>query len=308
MEVEELYKSLRPSLISLAYRMMGSMMDAEDIVQETFLSIEKVPSEMVRNPKSYLFRSVSNRCIDRLRAQSKHREAYVGPWLPEPIMSEGNGPIDPLEGYIRKETISMAYLLLIQQLSWTERVVFLLREVLQYEYEEIAEIVDKSPTNCRQIFRRAKRSLGEIPQVNVGMERETTHVIEQFAQALLSGDMKILLETLTSDTILYMDGGGKVKAPLRPLYGHDRIARFFIGIFPEFPADFTFQLCEMNAQPGLVFYAGEQLFATISFDIQNNRIVNMYAVLNPDKLKSVLRSGVPLISSLYEIIPHNQKL
>ncbi|WP_409179017.1 RNA polymerase sigma factor SigJ [Brevibacillus fortis] len=289
MEVEDLYKSLRPSLISLAYRMMGSMMDAEDIVQETFLSIEKVPSDLVKDAKSYLFRSVSNRCIDRLRAQSKHREAYVGPWLPQPIMSDGNGQIDPLEGYIRKETISMAYLFLIHQLSWTERVVFLLREVLQYEYEEIAKIVDKSSTNCRQIFRRAKRSLGDIPPFNVGMEPDTTHLIEQFAQALLSGDMKILLEVLTSDTILYMDGGGKVKAPLRPLFGHDRIARFFIGIFPEFPVDFSFKLREINTQPGLVFYAGEQLFATISFDIQDNHIVNMYAVLNPDKLKNLTR-------------------
>ncbi|WP_243015009.1 RNA polymerase sigma factor SigJ [Brevibacillus borstelensis] len=288
-EVEELYKSLGPSLISLAYRMMGSMMDAEDIVQETFLSIEKVPADTVRNAKAYLFRSVSNRCIDRLRAQSKHRETYAGPWLPEPIVSGGDGQTDPLEGYIRKETISMAYLLLIHQLSWTERVVFLLREVLQFEYEEIAEIVDKSSTNCRQIFRRAKRSLGKIPQVNVGIERNTIHLIEQFAQALLSGDMKILLETLTADTILYMDGGGKVKAPLRPLFGHDRIARFFIAILPEFPPDFSFTLRELNAQPGLVFYAGEQLFATISFDIQNDRIVNMYAVLNPDKLKSIMR-------------------
>ncbi|WP_245954305.1 RNA polymerase sigma-70 factor [Paenibacillus flagellatus] len=288
-EVEELYKSLRPSLLSFAYRMMGSMMDAEDIIQETFLSIEKVPSDLVKNVKSYLFRSVSNRCIDRLRAQSRHREAYVGPWLPEPIMSEGNGQTDPLEGYIRKETISMAYLFLIQQLSWTERVVFLLREVLQYEYEEIAKIVDKSSANCRQIFRRAKRSLGDIPPMNAGMQRNTTHLIESFAQALLDGDMKKLLETLTSDTILYMDGGGKVRAPLRPLFGHDRIARFFIGILPEFPADFSYTLREINAQPGLVFFAGKQLFATICFDIQHNRIVNIYAVLNPDKLISLTR-------------------
>ena len=157
---EQIYLSYRPLMFSLAYRMLGSVMDAEDVVQEAFLYANETNLDHVHNPKAYLCKIVTNRCIDNLRSASKKREVYVGPWLPEPLMTTSTDhQIAPDLAYTHKESLSTAYLLLLQQLSWIERAVFLLREVLQYEYDEIAEIVGKSSTNCRQIFRRAKNAI-----------------------------------------------------------------------------------------------------------------------------------------------------
>ncbi|MBW7459921.1 sigma-70 family RNA polymerase sigma factor, partial [Paenibacillus sepulcri] len=156
---DQMYASYKTLLFTLAYRMLGSVMDAEDIVHEAFLSYNAADSERIHNIKSYLCKIVTNRCIDRLRSSQKKRELYVGTWLPEPLVTGQSGSEDPYDAYARQESLSMAYLLLLQQLSWVERAVFLLREVLQYEYDEIAEIVGKSPANCRQIFHRARRSI-----------------------------------------------------------------------------------------------------------------------------------------------------
>jgi RNA polymerase sigma factor (sigma-70 family) len=160
---EQIYLSYRPLMFSLAYRMLGSVMDAEDVVQEAFLYANETNLEHVHNPKAYLCKIVTNRCIDSLRSASKKREVYVGPWLPEPLMTtsatSADHQIAPDLAYTHKESLSTAYLLLLQQLTWMERAVFLLREVLQYEYDEIAEIVGKSSTNCRQIFCRAKNAI-----------------------------------------------------------------------------------------------------------------------------------------------------
>ena len=160
---ESLYSTYKPLLFSLAYRMLGSVMDAEDIVHESFLALRKTGWEHVCNIRAYLCKIVTNRCLDHLRSSANKRELYPGPWLPEPLVGEAGSvgeENDPLQSYVHKESLATAYMLLLQQLSYVERAVFLLREALQYDYDEIADIVGKSSVNCRQIYHRAKRSLG----------------------------------------------------------------------------------------------------------------------------------------------------
>jgi RNA polymerase sigma-70 factor (ECF subfamily) len=272
-------------LIGLAYRMLGSIMDAEDIVQEVFVTWEKAPQKHIRNVKSYLSKMVTNRCLDYLKSAAYRREEYIGEWLPEPIITKNNVENDPSDVFMAKESITTAYLLLLQQLSFTERTVFLLREVMAYDYDDIAEIVYKSSVNCRQIFRRAKRSLGNIPEQTVTLSSKQQALVEQFTQELQSENIDRLLHLLSPEAIVYFDAAGKTLAPLRPIFGSNRIIRLFAGILPDAPPDYWFALCEVNGQPGAIAYTGDQKFAAISFQYSNDLIEAIYIVLNPDKLK-----------------------
>ncbi|MGG2197457.1 RNA polymerase sigma-70 factor [Paenibacillus sp.] len=303
---EQLYAAYKPLLFSLAYRMLGRVMDAEDIVQEAFLSLNGALPEHVRHPKAYLCKIVTNRCIDLLRSASKQREVYVGPWLPEPLVAEedgsGSGLGDPSHHYVQKESVSTAYLLLLQQLSWVERAVFLLREVLQYEYDEIGEIVGKSGTNCRQIFHRAKRSLGthaapaagDLPSTGSGVQLHTPAagsaaggLVEQFVSALASGDMAKLLRLLSEDAALYSDGGGKVTAAVRPILGAERISRFLAGLLEKVQDGFSYRFAVVNGYTGIVTYVHGRPLNVFSFHAENERIEAIYIVVNPEKLKHV---------------------
>ncbi len=297
----ELYVSCKPLLFSLAYRMLGSVMDAEDVVQEAFLYVNETKLDHVKNIKSYLCKLVTNRCIDRLRSASRQREVYVGPWLPEPLVAERDSESEPSLRYLQKESISTAYLLLLQQLSWTERAVFLLREVLQYEYDEIAEIIGKSSTNCRQIFHRAKRAVSglsapadERPSAAEPScrsphpsQEQTADLVERFVQALTTGNVGQLMDILSADAVLYSDGGGKVSAAVRPVQSAERISRFFEGLMAKLPKAFTYRLAEVNGQPGIVCYFGKQPAYVFSFHMREERIDAIYIVANPDKLKHI---------------------
>ncbi|MDF2669660.1 MAG: subfamily polymerase sigma-70 subunit [Paenibacillus sp.] len=289
--VEQLYTSYRPLLFALAYRMMGSVMDAEDAVQEAFLNLNGSQLDSIRNTKAYLCRIVTNRCIDRLRSASKKREVYVGPWLPEPVVTEAEAgdSEEPAFRYMRHESISTAYMLLLQQLSWVERAVFILREVLEYEYEEIAAIVDKSPANCRQIFHRAKRAINgseSAPTLQQAalLQEQAGELTRQFVQALTTGNIAKLMSLLTEDAILLSDGGGKVTAAIRPILGADRITRFMAGLVEKVPADFSYKFANVNGRLGIVSYFGSQINNVISFQVQHNLITNVYIMVNPDKL------------------------
>lgn len=290
---EQLYLSYKPLLFSLAYRMLGSVMDAEDIVQEAFLYANETNMAHVLNPKAYLCKIVTNRCIDNLRSASKKREVYVGPWLPEPLMTSENEPIAPELAYTQKESLSTAYLLLLQQLSWVERAVFLLREVLQYEYDEISDIVGKSSTNCRQIFRRAKKAIsispeqeaGSSAQINKTVQEQTNAVVEQFVHALVSGNITQLLTIVKSDAILYSDGGGKVSAAIKPIEGVERIAKFMFGILAKVPDGFRYGLRMVNGQLGIAAYVHDQPHTVMTFQVKDGQIQAIYLVVNPDKLR-----------------------
>lgn len=298
--IEQLYASYKPLLFSLAYRMLGSVMDAEDIVHEAFLSLNAAEEpERIRSMKSYLCKIVTNRCIDRLRSAQKQRELYVGPWLPEPIVAdEADRNADPLQVYVRQESISTAYLLLLQQLSCVERAVFLLREVLQYEYDEIADIVGKSSTNCRQIFHRAKRSLGNLPSAAEGDDptarrqskpfgEQTGPLVHRFVHALATGDLDALMNVLAKDAVVYSDGGGKVKAAVRPIVGAERVVPFLAGVVAKSPPGYSHKLAIVNGQSGIVAYTHGKPYTVLSFHVEHGLLANIYILLNPDKLRHI---------------------
>jgi RNA polymerase sigma-70 factor (TIGR02957 family) len=290
MKTEQLYTLYKPLLFSLAYRMLGSVTDAEDIVQEAFLTLYKSGSDHIQNMKAYLCKIVTNRCLDLLRSTSKQREVYIGTWLPEPLVTKASDETDPMQSYLQKESVSTAYLLLLQQLSYVERAVFLLREAMQYDYEEIADIVGKSSANCRQIFHRAKRSLSVkyVPDHLDHLDREqTTNLVEQFIYALASGDAGQIMKFLSTDAVLFTDGGGKVFAPPQPLHGHKRISNFVTGFSKNLHGSLTYRMAMVNGLPGIVVYMDGKAQSVISLQIKDGHIINLYGVANPDKLTHV---------------------
>ncbi|MGG1517565.1 RNA polymerase sigma-70 factor [Paenibacillus oryzisoli] len=298
--LQELYDKYKPLVFSLAYRMLGSVMDAEDVVQETFLYINQQmqTGTDIRTPKAYLCKIATNKCIDKLRAASAKRETYVGPWLPEPLLTEAATPDG---AFSHKESLGTAYLLLLQQLSWGERAVFVLREVLQYEYDEIADIVGKSPANTRQIFHRAKKAIsGQAAsgEAGEGAERQapppsqtTAQVVEQFVQALASGNVGRLLSMMKQDAVLYSDGGGKVQAAVRPILGAERILAFMNGVLAKVPEGYRFLLEMVNGQLGITGYIHEVPYHVVTFHIEQDRIEEIYLVVNPDKLRHLAGRG-----------------
>ena len=276
----------RPLLFSIAYRMLGSVMDAEDVLQEAFLRWQRVPEEEIRSPKSYLSAIVTRLCIDQLRSAKARREEYVGPWLPEPLPSEqGSGGAATLD-----ESLSMAFLVLLESLTPVERAVFLLREVFDYDYEEIADLVGKSEANCRQIARRARQSVAaRRPRFEHSPEQEE-RLTKSFIEACMEGDMEALLEMLSEDITLYSDGGGKARAALRPIHGADNVARFLFGIIRKAPPGLVVRRTRINGQPGIVgYYADGRPQSVTTLEVAEGRIRAIHIVVNPEKLQNIPR-------------------
>ncbi|MED1865280.1 RNA polymerase sigma-70 factor [Fictibacillus nanhaiensis] len=281
---EQLFITYKSLLFSLAFRMLGSVQDAEDIVQDAYITWSEQPVNHVQNPKAYLCKIVTNRCIDILKSARKQRETYVGPWLPEPLLTDNNN--DPALHFIMKESLSTAYLLLLEQLSETERAVFLLREVLEYDYNLISEVVGKSSSNCRQIFHRARKAIGNHTATQSSPPK-TSALTEQFVSAVVSGNVNKLLSLLAVDATLVSDGGGKTKAALVPIIGAERISRFYMGIMAKAKEDFSFKYTIVNGEPGIVLYAEHQVLGVLSLQIKNDLIQTIYWVVNPDKLTHI---------------------
>jgi RNA polymerase sigma-70 factor (ECF subfamily) len=280
----------RPRLFGIAYRMLGSIVDAEDAVQETFLRFEQVRSrgDYIAAPEGWLVSVITRFCIDQLRSARVRREAYVGPWLPEPLITE-TGP-DVQEVVETAESLSLAFLLLLERLSPVERAVFLLHEVFDYPYAEIAPIVDKSDSACRQLAKRARERL-EIDRPRFEVDPEFgERLVTAFVRASSEGDLPGLLSLLTEDVELVADGGGKVPAARKPLHGADRIARTLIGFVPLAPAGWTATPAAVNGDPGLVVrYADGRPLAVFAFEIAGGRIARLRIVSNPDKLRGTPR-------------------
>ncbi|MEH7342333.1 RNA polymerase sigma-70 factor [Bacillus sp. JJ1532] len=283
MEMAQVYQTYKPLLFSLAYRMLGSAMDAEDIVHEAFILLGEADNETkINNLKAYLCKIVTNRCIDKLRSAAKQREVYIGQWLPEPIVEDDiDNPSISLD---KKESISMAYLLLLQQLTEVERAVFLLREVFQYEYEDIASIVGKSSTNCRQIFHRAKKGIMHKTHSEKSDKHHSKTYIEKFSQAVLDGNIDLIHAMLTKDAVFYSDGGGKVTAALRPIFSADHIARFLLGVITKLPENAAYQFKNVNGSPGMVVIIDGRIDYVVSIEVNDGKIAKIYMVSNPDKL------------------------
>ncbi len=282
METEQLYETYQSLLFSLAYRILGSVMDAEDIVHDVFISLNKMEDiQSIENMKAYLCKMVTNRSIDKLRSAAHKRNVYVGMWLPEPFVEEVD---DPSESFVMKESISTAYLLLLQQLSEVERVVFILREVFRYEYEEIATIVDKSSVNCRKIFQRARKSILDKPKQSTLSTKKLAAYVEKFVSSLKCGDAQGMLEVLKTDAILKADGGGKATTAIHPIYSADRIIRLFFGIGKKFPEEYNIDYKMVNGAPGVIVKVNNKVTYVLSFTFENEKISNIYMMVNPEKL------------------------
>ncbi|KEK23525.1 RNA polymerase sigma-70 factor [Bacillus gaemokensis] len=282
METEHLYQAHKPLLFSLAYRMLGSVMDAEDIVHDTFLSLNQIKDiESVDNVKAYLCKMVTNRAIDKLRSVAHKRNVYVGMWLPEPLVEESD---DPSETYMMKESISTAYLLLLQQLSEVERAVFILREVFGYDYDEIASIVDKNSVNCRKIFQRARKSLIDKPKNSKLNIKQMTTYVEQFVASLQRGDVEGMLEILKTDAIFKSDGGGKVTTAIKPIYTAERIVSLFFGIAKKLPEKHSIHFRMVNGTPGIIVHVNDRVAYVLSFEFEDEGVSSIYMMANPEKL------------------------
>jgi RNA polymerase sigma factor (sigma-70 family) len=284
--IESLYKECKAPLFSLAYRMLGSVMDAEDVVQEAFLSFDQLPDTyVVQNERAYLYKIVTNRCLDLLRSSAKKREMYVGPWLPEPLIDKGGLETDPSAAYLQRESISTAYLLLLQQLNAVERAVFLLREIFQYSFDEIAEMVGKSSANCRQIFHRAKKSIQFDPEQNPPISI-AGEIVKDFVLSLSQGNRNKLLELVSENVVYYSDGGGKARVARIPITGFDQVIEFLRNLLGMYKGKITHSFLSVNGLPGIQIIV-EDIQFIYSFAFHNNKIQTIYNVANPEKLRHV---------------------
>ena len=281
----DVFTEHRSLLFSIAYRMLGSVMDAEDAVQETYLRWQRASPDEVRSPKSYLSTVVTRLCIDHLRSAKTQREQYIGPWLPEPLITEETADMD--EHLALADSLSMAFLVLLERLAPVERAVFLLREVFDYGYPEIARIVDKSEANCRQMARRARQHLAEHRRRFHASPQQLGQIAQRFLQAATTGDVQSLLELLADDVTVWSDGGGKVAAALNPIEGAEKVARFFVGIVKKAPPTFSVRPAHVNGGPGFLLYDGAQPYGVISADVADGKVCGIHIVVNPDKLRRV---------------------
>lgn len=276
------FQQYRALLFSIAYRMLGSATDAEDIVQEAFVRWLQASDEEVQFSRAYLSTVVVRLCIDQLRSARVQREVYVGSWLPEPILTGQRHEL--VETAVLAESLSFAFLIMLESLGPLERAVFLLREVFDYDYGEIAAIVGKSEANCRQVLHRAYQHLGQRrPRFDVSTEQQE-HITNQFLRASAGGDMQGLLNLLTDDIVLTTDGGGKVRAMPRPIYGPDKVARGLFGILRKAPPDGVICIEEVNGQLAFTAYQDGQLVDVLILELAGERISRIYLVANPEKL------------------------
>ncbi len=277
------FEAHRPLLFSIAYRMLGSGSEAEDVVQDAWVRALQDEHADVRSTRAYLTTIVTRLCIDRLRSAERTRMEYPGPWLPEPL-AEANQESAELAS-----SLTTAFLVLLERLAPTERAVFLLREVFELGFDEIARSVGKSEANTRQILARARRRLRDSRPRFTASRRESEEIVRRFRHAYATGNAEELLVVLHTDATLVADGGGKAPAAIHPVLGADRIAKFVVGLAGKMRwSESDFQLVTVNGAPGLLMRHPIAGSGTYSFDIADGRIRAVYVVRNPDKLRGFL--------------------
>ena len=287
MTTEASFESYRPYLFSIAYRMLGSVMEAEDMVQETYLRYQAVARESIRSTRAWLSTVITRLCLDHLKSARVRREEYVGPWLPEPVLTGIEG--DPAHQLSQMESISLAFLVLLESLSPLERAVFLLREVFGYEYSEISGIVEEEEAYCRQLLHRAKKHLeGHRPRFEPSPEVHR-RLVDEFMRVLNSGDTEGLENLLLEDVSWTADGGGKVKAAKRPVQGRETIVKLISRLIELRPARSSVRPAEINGHPALMVSVEDRLFGVMDFEIESERIRAIRFVVNPDKLTHLRR-------------------
>lgn len=286
--VTDVFEEHRPVLQGVAYRMLGRVADAEDVVQEAWLRWSTADHDAVREPRAFLVRITTRLAVDRLRQVQARREAYVGPWLPEPVSTEYGGAVpDSADRAVFTESVTLAVLVVMESLSPLERAVFVLREAFGYPYAEIATVLDRGEAAVRQLAGRARRHVEERkPRFEVDPERQRD-LTERFLAAAAGGDLQGLLSLLADDVRLVGDSGGRAKAPLRVLETADKVARFLIGVSTT-PLDaMDFALAELNGGVAVVLREAARPDTVFQLDVAHGRIQTVYVIRNPDKLTAV---------------------
>jgi RNA polymerase sigma-70 factor (ECF subfamily) len=284
MDAVAVFAEERPKLFGVAYRMLGSVADAEDVVQETYLRWQDVVDHgtAIDSPSAYLTTMVSRRCLDELRSARRRREEYVGEWLPEPLLADDR--LDPAGQTELVDSLSTAFLVVLETLSPGERAAFLLHDVFGYEYSELARILGRAEPACRQLVARARRRVHERrPRYEVSPE-EHTRLLNELLHASSTGDLDGLLGLLTEDAVLRSDGGGVVQAARNPIHGADRVARWLVGVVEKAPPGLTSTIEPVNGLPGIVMRLDGALFGVGSIEVRDGRIQGVYIQVNPAKL------------------------
>lgn len=278
-------------MFSIAYRMLGSASEAEDILQEAYLRYCEVDPETIRSPKAFLSTIVTRLCLNQLQASKRQREVYIGPWLPEPLLTSTEEQQTPAQKLELNETLSLAFLMLLEDLTPTERAVFLLREVFDYEYSEITEIVGRDEAACRQLLSRAKKHISERRPRFKPTREAHREMLEKFIQAIDAGELSGLMQLLANDVTLWADGGGKTRgALLEPLSGSEAVARF-LKVSPRFRAEsLRTEFAEINREPAVIIWADSEVAVVITIEFEQDLIHEIRVVGNPDKLKWVHQS------------------
>jgi RNA polymerase sigma-70 factor (ECF subfamily) len=284
---KEPFETYRPLLFSIAYRMTGSVMEAEDLVQDTYLRYSAVDAEQITSLRAFLTTIITRQAINVLESSRIRRETYIGPWLPQPLLTTGDLKlVHPSDQDGLSDSISTAFLLMLERLTPLERAVFLLKEVFDYTYGEIAQILDRTESACRKLGTRAKQHVREQrPRFTVSTEHYH-QVIESFINACQSGNLDGLVTLLTAEATIYSDGGGKAKAGTRPVTGHEIVARFIIGGLRVIAdQDYTWTILELNGRPAIVVRINGKAFGVVQFELSTTqKIESIHFITNPEKI------------------------
>lgn len=272
------FTQLRPLLFSIAYRMTGTRADAEDAVQEAFLRWQTADRDAIDSPRAFLTTVISRICLDLLKSAHRKREVYVGSWLPEPIVGPAPEPVE------LAESLSMAFLHVLESLSPSERVAFLMHDVFDASYSEVADALDTSGANARQLASRAREHLrARRPKARI-QRAQHEKLLWAFLQACTNGDEATLLGMLKQDAVLYSDGGGKVRAAINPILGADRIVRFILGLREKGIGELRAAPAEVNGEPGAAITRNGQPYMIHAIEVVDDRIQTIFYVVNPEKL------------------------
>ncbi len=294
------FVALRPRLLGIAYRLLGSMWDAEDVVAEAMVRWLRTDRSQVREPAAFLTTVVSRLALDQLRSARATRESYTGPWLAEPVIADD--VLDPLDSLVKRETLSLATLRLMEELTPPERAVFVLREAFDVPYAQIAEILDVSEANARQLLHRAQARLGQgrrgTAAAAAADQTQHAELLERLLTAAGEGRLSELEELLAADVVAYNDGGGRVRAAPIPVVGRTKILAFIAGVLRRFGPSPYLRMLEVNGEPAAQFSVGGQ-DSLVAIEVRDGKIISILTVLNPDKLSYLYRQtgGAPQAAS-----------
>jgi len=285
--LEQAFLEQRPRLFQIAYRLMGTVSDAEDALQDVYVKLRTQHIGEVTSPRPYLTQAVVRRCLDEWKSARRRREEYVGPWLPEPLTERESDPAQHAE---LSESVSLAFLVMLESLTPVERAVFLLHDVFQYPYDEVSTFVEKTPEACRQLAHRAReRVAANRPRFPASPEKHR-QLVQRFMQAVGSGDLHELQAVLAGDVTAYSDGGGFTAAARAPIEGLDHVTRFLLGLrgkAQRMGLNIELRPCEVNGLPAVLKLVDGRLFALVSFEIDGEQIRRLFSILNPHKLVAV---------------------